>query len=63
MRVLLTGASGYLGARVAARVPERGHAVTGIVRRPGSTPPGVVEAEGRLADHALLAERGARPTP
>lgn len=32
MKILVTGATGYVGSRVARRLAERGHAVTGSVR-------------------------------
>nr|WP_296073547.1 TIGR01777 family oxidoreductase [uncultured Actinoplanes sp.] len=34
MRILMAGASGYLGSRLAARLREAGHDVTRLVRRP-----------------------------
>lgn len=48
MHVFLTGASGYLGSRIAAKLLGRGDDVTGLVRRAGSAPPGVVEIVGDL---------------
>lgn len=50
MRVLVTGASGFLGAAVCAGLLERGHAVSAIARRPGSAPDGVEELRGDLTD-------------
>ena len=49
MHVFLTGASGYLGSRIATRLLARGHEVTGLVRREGSAPDGVRERPGDLA--------------
>lgn len=49
MHVFLTGASGYLGSRVATRLLARSHEVTGLVRREGSAPDGVRERKGDLA--------------
>jgi nucleoside-diphosphate-sugar epimerase len=39
MRVLVTGASGFIGTVVCAELRERGHDVLALVRRPGSQPP------------------------
>ena len=55
MHVFLTGASGYLGSRIATRLLARGHAVTGLVRRAGSAPEGVREHLGDLARPDALA--------
>ena len=49
MHVFLTGASGYLGSRIAERLLSGGHTVTGLVRRAGSAPNGVRERIGDLA--------------
>ena len=38
MRVLVTGATGYVGREVAAALAEAGHETRGLVR-PGSTAP------------------------
>ena len=40
MRVLVTGASGFIGGVFCRRAIEQGHEVTALVRRPGSEPPG-----------------------
>lgn len=50
MKVLVTGASGFLGAAVCARLAERGHTVSALARRPGSVPADVEELKGDLAD-------------
>ena len=50
MKVLVTGASGFLGAAVCAGLLERGHTVSALARRPGSAPDGVEELKGDLAD-------------
>lgn len=39
MRILLLGASGFIGRELFAALAARGHAVVPVVRRPGSEPP------------------------
>src|ERR1700738_4803321 len=46
VKVLVTGASGFVGAAVCSALLERGHAVCGLARRPGSAPEGVEELKG-----------------
>jgi len=61
MRVLVTGASGFIGHVLCAQLLERGHHVSALVRRPGSEPDGTERASGDLSDvdalEAILAER------
>jgi nucleoside-diphosphate-sugar epimerase len=63
MKVLVTGASGFLGGYVCRELSERGHEPIGLVRRPGSAPDGVAEAIGELSDGDSLerAVRQSRP--
>jgi len=63
VKVLVTGASGFLGTAVCGALRAREHAVTALVRRPGSAPDGVDEVKGDLADGEGLrtALRAARP--
>ncbi|MFL5780731.1 MAG: NAD-dependent epimerase/dehydratase family protein [Thermoleophilaceae bacterium] len=55
MKVLVTGASGFLGHAVCAELRERGHDVEALVRRPGSEPAGTRAVAGDLADGDALA--------
>jgi nucleoside-diphosphate-sugar epimerase len=56
MQTLVTGASGFLGGFACGELRARGHAVTALVRRPGSAPPGCEEVHADLAgDPATLA--------
>ncbi len=41
MKVLLTGASGFIGGRLAVALADAGHEVVAVVRRPGHALPGV----------------------
>jgi nucleoside-diphosphate-sugar epimerase len=50
MKVLVTGASGFLGHAVCAELTARGHAPVALVRRPGSEPSGTRPAAGDLTD-------------
>jgi nucleoside-diphosphate-sugar epimerase len=50
MRALVTGASGFIGTALCARLLERGHEVASLVRRPGSQPAGTRAVAGDLAD-------------
>jgi nucleoside-diphosphate-sugar epimerase len=50
MRVLVTGASGFVGAAACRRLAADGHAVSALVRRPGSEPPGTTAVAGDLTD-------------
>ena len=60
MKVLVTGASGFLGHAVCAELRTRDHEVVALVRRPGSEPPGTSAAAGDLTDaEALTAVVGA----
>jgi nucleoside-diphosphate-sugar epimerase len=62
MRVLVTGASGFIGGVLCAKLRHRGHDVGALVRRPGSEPEGTRALVGDLRDgrslvQALTAER------
>jgi nucleoside-diphosphate-sugar epimerase len=63
MRVLVTGASGFLGGAVCRELRRRGHEPVALVRRPGSGPADVEEVRGDLADERALraALESARP--
>jgi dihydroflavonol-4-reductase len=63
MRVLVTGASGFIGAVLCEKLLHRGHEVGALVRRPGSEPPGTRARAGDLGDAPSLQEalRGERP--
>lgn len=58
MRVFLTGATGFIGSRVAARLKARGHDVVAFVRTPMSTAPlvacGCELLQGDVEDRAAL---------
>ena len=56
--VVVTGANGFVGARVCAALVERGIRVRALVRRPGTAPvlAGVVEHVGEFHDPELAAE-------
>jgi nucleoside-diphosphate-sugar epimerase len=55
VKVLVTGASGFLGHAVCAELRERDHEVAALVRRPGSEPRGTSAVQGDLADADALA--------
>jgi nucleoside-diphosphate-sugar epimerase len=54
MRVLVTGASGFIGGLLCEQLNTRGHEVTALVRRPGSEPPGTRAVPGDLGDGPRL---------
>jgi nucleoside-diphosphate-sugar epimerase len=56
MKVLVTGASGFVGRATCAELVRRGHEVVALVRRPGSEPPGTKAQVGDLTDAASLQE-------
>ena len=63
MKVLVTGASGFLGGVVCEQLSEREHDVAALVRRPGSEPPKTRGVAGDLGDGESLkrALAGERP--
>src|SRR5205085_12554319 len=56
MRVLVTGASGFIGGVRCEELLERGHEVLALVRRPGSGPPGTRAVLADLGEGARLAQ-------
>jgi nucleoside-diphosphate-sugar epimerase len=56
MKVLVTGASGFVGRATCQELGKRGHEVVALVRRPGSEPPGTQAQIGDLTDAASLQE-------
>jgi nucleoside-diphosphate-sugar epimerase len=50
VKVLVTGASGFIGHAVCAEMLERGHEVVALVRRPGAEPDGTTAVKGDLTD-------------
>ena len=50
MKVLVTGASGFLGGSLCTELAKRKHEPVAMVRRPGSGPADVAEVRGDLAD-------------
>ena len=63
MRVLVTGASGFLGRAACARLLEEGHEVVALVRRPGSEPAGTRAVAGDLAEPVTLVSAVADAAP
>lgn len=55
MKVLVTGATGLVGARLLPRLVEDGHDCRAVVRRLGSVPHDVTEVVGDLSDGESLA--------
>ena len=55
MRVLVTGASGFVGHAACRELLARGHEVRALVRRSGSEPEGTVAVAGDLTDASALA--------
>ncbi|SDF38354.1 Nucleoside-diphosphate-sugar epimerase [Lentzea fradiae] len=64
MNIFLTGAAGYIGGAIGARLTAEGHAVRGLVRNPDHAPflreAGVVPVQGDLDDAGLLAAEAER---
>ncbi len=56
MRILVTGASGFIGRALCAQLLEQGHDVAALVRREGSQPAGTRPLSGDLGDGARLRE-------
>jgi len=63
MRILVTGASGFIGRALCAELLEQGHEVSTLVRREGSAPAGTRALAGDLSDGRRLTElvAGERP--
>jgi nucleoside-diphosphate-sugar epimerase len=56
MRVLVTGASGFLGHAVCNLLSDRGHEAVALVRRSGSEPSNTTPLQGDLTDASALTE-------
>jgi nucleoside-diphosphate-sugar epimerase len=56
MKVIVTGASGFVGRATCAELVRRGHEAIASVRRPGSEPPGTQALIADLTDASSLQE-------
>ncbi len=63
MRILITGASGFVGRALCAQLVRRDHDVASLVRRDGSHPPQTRALVGDLGDATRLAELLERERP
>ena len=63
MRILVTGASGFIGGVVCRQLLEQGQEVFALVRRPGSEPPGTTGLVGELGSACDLGAIVARAQP
>lgn len=63
MRILITGASGFIGRALSRELLARGHELSVLVRRAGSEPHGTVAVSGDLSDARALAEAVAAARP
>jgi nucleoside-diphosphate-sugar epimerase len=65
MRVLVTGASGFVGRATCLELQERGHEVVSVVRREGSEPAGTEAVQGDIAkgDERAMNEPVAQARP
>jgi UDP-glucose 4-epimerase len=63
MRVLLTGASGFIGGVTCRQLLGQGHEVTALVRRAGSEPAGARGVVGELGDGPSLSAALASARP
>jgi nucleoside-diphosphate-sugar epimerase len=63
MRVLVTGASGFIGGVLCQELLRSGHDVSALVRRPGSEPPGTRSVLADLDDGQRLALAVAEARP
>jgi nucleoside-diphosphate-sugar epimerase len=63
MRILITGASGFVGRALCAALVRRDHDVASLVRRDGSHPPQTRALAGDLGDATRLAELLERERP
>jgi nucleoside-diphosphate-sugar epimerase len=55
LKVLVTGASGFLGGALCAELQRRGHRVAALVRRSGSEPRGTEAISGDITEPTTLA--------
>ena len=63
MKVLVSGASGFLGGSLCTELAKREHEPVAMVRRPGSGPADVAEVRGDLADADSLRDALASASP